>query len=104
RGVRITPGPITLVIDLGYRWYAPRRRQGRSHARFPGARTRTRASCTTDAKREVIHSPQWWRERCGGEETEAGANRPARSPRRWMACAVDTLATSSRPPTTAVGR
>src|SRR5262249_12900419 len=51
RGVRTTPGPMTLVIDLGYRCYAPRRRQGRSHARFPGARTRTRASSTTDAKR-----------------------------------------------------
>src|SRR5215468_6388579 len=51
RGVRTTPGPITLVIDLGYRCYAPRRRQGRSHERFPGARTRTRASRTTDAKR-----------------------------------------------------
>src|SRR5215468_1794678 len=51
RGVRTTPGPITLVIDLGYRCYAPRRRQGRSHERFPGARTRTRASSTTDAKR-----------------------------------------------------
>src|SRR5262249_60456664 len=51
RGVRITPGPITLVIDLGYRCYAPRRRPGRSHERFPGARTRTRASSTTDAKR-----------------------------------------------------
>src|SRR5262245_51165951 len=53
RGVRRTPGPITLVIDLGYRCYAPRRRQGRSHARFPGARARTQASSTTDAKRSA---------------------------------------------------
>src|SRR5262249_36255494 len=54
RGVRTTPGPMTLVIDLGYRWYPPRRRQGRSHERFPAGGTRTRASSTTDAKRYTL--------------------------------------------------